>query len=158
MDPYTSSSYKSLGLCPWQRVYHVIQESLNVQVTPYMHICVVTHCKTKINEYHFIHDVLIWIQFMSLPLWVLFCHTLHWIKQFTKYKKPFISDPLLHMLEISTYMFETVQIMSLDGMNKPIIAPPRRGFWSPFGGVCSLTYCNGNFRVTMVSEPFNVIL
>ena len=39
-----------------------------------------------------------------------------------------------------------------------IIAPPRRGFWSPFGGVCSLTYCNGNFRVTMVSEPFNVIL
>ena len=38
------------------------------------------------------------------------------------------------------------------------IAPPRRGFWSPFGGVCSLTYCNGNFRVTMVSEPFNVIL
>ena len=39
-----------------------------------------------------------------------------------------------------------------------VIAPPRRGFWSPFGGVCSLTYCNGNFRVTMVSEPFNVIL
>ena len=39
-----------------------------------------------------------------------------------------------------------------------LIAPPRRGFWSPFGGVCSLTYCNGNFRVTMVSEPFNVIL
>ena len=35
---------------------------------------------------------------------------------------------------------------------------PVRGFWSWFGGVCSLTYCNGNFRVTMVSEPFNVIL
>ena len=35
---------------------------------------------------------------------------------------------------------------------------PGRGFWSWFGGVCSLTYCNGNFRVTMVSEPFNVIL
>ena len=34
---------------------------------------------------------------------------------------------------------------------------PVRGFWSWFGGVCSLTYCNGNFRVTMVSEPFNVI-
>ena len=39
----------------------------------------------------------------------------------------------------------------------PFIAPVR-GFWSWFGGVCSLTYCNGNFRVTMVSEPFNVIL
>ena len=39
-----------------------------------------------------------------------------------------------------------------------VIAPPRRGIWSPFGGVCSLTYCNGNFRVTMVSEPFNVFL
>ena len=36
--------------------------------------------------------------------------------------------------------------------------PAFRGFWSRFGGVCSLTYCNGNFRVTMVSEPFNVIL
>ena len=36
--------------------------------------------------------------------------------------------------------------------------PRVRGFWSWFGGVCSLTYCNGNFRVTMVSEPFNVIL
>ena len=35
---------------------------------------------------------------------------------------------------------------------------PVRGFWSWFGGVCSLTYCNGNFRVTMVSEPFSVIL
>ena len=41
--------------------------------------------------------------------------------------------------------------------NQSIIAPVR-GFWSWFGGVCSLTYCNGNFRVTMVSEPFNVIL
>ena len=39
----------------------------------------------------------------------------------------------------------------------PVFAPVR-GFWSWFGGVCSLTYCNGNFRVTMVSEPFNVIL
>ena len=38
------------------------------------------------------------------------------------------------------------------------VIAPRRGFWSWFGGVCSLTYCNGNFRVTMVSEPFNVIL
>ena len=36
--------------------------------------------------------------------------------------------------------------------------PALRGFWSRFGGVCSLTYCNGNFRVTMVSQPFNVIL
>ena len=36
--------------------------------------------------------------------------------------------------------------------------PALRGFWSRFGGVCSLTYCNGNFRVTMVSEPFDVIL
>ena len=36
--------------------------------------------------------------------------------------------------------------------------PCVRGFWSWFGGVCSLTYCNGNFRVTVVSEPFNVIL
>ena len=41
--------------------------------------------------------------------------------------------------------------------NCSLIAPGR-GFWSWFGGVCSLTYCNGNFRVTMVSEPFNVIL
>ena len=39
-----------------------------------------------------------------------------------------------------------------------IVIAPVRGFWSWFGGVCSLTYCNGNFRVTMVSEPFNVIL
>ena len=39
-----------------------------------------------------------------------------------------------------------------------IFIAPVRGFWSWFGGVCSLTYCNGNFRVTMVSEPFNVIL
>ena len=39
-----------------------------------------------------------------------------------------------------------------------IHCPALRGFWSRFGGVCSLTYCNGNFRVTMVSEPFNVIL
>ena len=38
------------------------------------------------------------------------------------------------------------------------IIAPVRGFWSWFGGVCSLTYCNGNFRVTVVSEPFNVIL
>ena len=38
------------------------------------------------------------------------------------------------------------------------LLPRVRGFWSWFGGVCSLTYCNGNFRVTMVSEPFNVIL
>ena len=36
--------------------------------------------------------------------------------------------------------------------------PALWGFWFRFGGVCSLTYCNGNFRVTMVSEPFNVIL
>ena len=42
-------------------------------------------------------------------------------------------------------------------ISKCVIAPVR-GFWSWFGGVCSLTYCNGNFRVTMVSEPFNVIL
>ena len=39
-----------------------------------------------------------------------------------------------------------------------LVIAPVRGFWSWFGGVCSLTYCNGNFRVTMVSEPFNVIL
>ena len=39
-----------------------------------------------------------------------------------------------------------------------VLLPRVRGFWSWFGGVCSLTYCNGNFRVTMVSEPFNVIL
>ena len=39
-----------------------------------------------------------------------------------------------------------------------LLIAPVRGFWSWFGGVCSLTYCNGNFRVTMVSEPFNVIL
>ena len=38
------------------------------------------------------------------------------------------------------------------------LLPRVRGFWSWFGGVCSLTYCNGNFRVTVVSEPFNVIL
>ena len=38
------------------------------------------------------------------------------------------------------------------------LLPRVRGFWSCFGGVCSLTYCNGNFRGTMVSEPFNVIL
>ena len=38
------------------------------------------------------------------------------------------------------------------------LLPRVRGFWSWFGGVCSLTYCNVNFRVTVVSEPFNVIL
>ena len=38
------------------------------------------------------------------------------------------------------------------------LLPRVRDFWSWFGGVCSLTYCNGNFRVIMVSEPFNVIL
>ena len=38
------------------------------------------------------------------------------------------------------------------------LLPRVRGFWSWFGDVYSLTYCNGNFRVTMVSEPFNVIL
>ena len=27
------------------------------------------------------------------------------------------------------------------------VIAPGRGFWSWFGGVCSLTYCNGNFRV-----------
>ena len=39
-----------------------------------------------------------------------------------------------------------------------MLLPRVRGFWSWFGGVCSLAYCNGNFWVTMVSEPFNVIL
>ena len=38
------------------------------------------------------------------------------------------------------------------------LLPRVRGFWSRFVGVCSLTYCNGNFRVTIVSKPFNVIL
>ena len=46
-----------------------------------------------------------------------------------------------------------LMIQPLGGVIAPV-----RGFWSWFGGVCSLTYCNGNFRVTMVSEPFNVIL
>ena len=42
---------------------------------------------------------------------------------------------------------------------KCFISLPRvQGFWYWFGGVCSLTYCNENFRVTMVSEPFNVIV
>ena len=40
----------------------------------------------------------------------------------------------------------------------PDLLPRLAGLWSRFGGVCSLTYCNGNFRVTMISEPFNVIL
>ena len=30
--------------------------------------------------------------------------------------------------------------------------PRVRGFWYGFVGVCSLTYCNGNFRFTRVSE------
>ena len=47
--------------------------------------------------------------------------------------------------------------VSIPNGTVPLI-PRVRGFWSWFGGVCSLTYCNGNFRVTMVSEPFNVIL
>ena len=50
-----------------------------------------------------------------------------------------------------------VNVKMSASMGSSIIAPGR-GFWSWFGGVCSLTYCNGNFRVTMVSEPFNVIL
>ena len=33
-----------------------------------------------------------------------------------------------------------------------------RGFWYGFVGVCSLTYCNGNFRFTRVSELLIVIL
>ena len=41
---------------------------------------------------------------------------------------------------------------------KDFLLPRVRGFWSWFGGVCSITYCNGNFRFTLVSEPFNVIL
>ena len=42
-------------------------------------------------------------------------------------------------------------------LNLDLLLPRVRGFWSRFGSVCSLTYCNGNFRVTMVSELFNVI-
>ena len=47
---------------------------------------------------------------------------------------------------------------NVSGAFTGTVIAPVRGFWSWFGGVCSLTYCNGNFRVTMVSEPFNVIL
>ena len=36
--------------------------------------------------------------------------------------------------------------------------PRVRGFWYGFVGVCSLTYCNGNFRFTRVSELLIVIL
>ena len=50
------------------------------------------------------------------------------------------------------------QLHGIDCAGKTGFIAPGRGFWSWFGGVCSLTYCNGNFRVTMVSEPFNVIL
>ena len=32
------------------------------------------------------------------------------------------------------------------------LLPRVRGFWYGFVGVCSLTYCNGNFRFTRVSE------
>ena len=47
---------------------------------------------------------------------------------------------------------------TMTGLHYKGSLPRVRGFWSWFGSVCSLTYCNGNFRVTMVSEPFNVIL
>ena len=36
--------------------------------------------------------------------------------------------------------------------------PRVRGFWYGFVGVCSLTYCDGNFRFTRVSELLIVIL
>ena len=58
---------------------------------------------------------------------------------------------MLNQCMVCLWFYETMLT------NGAIIAPVR-GFWSWFGGVCSLTYCNGNFRVTMVSEPFNVIL
>ena len=38
------------------------------------------------------------------------------------------------------------------------LLPRVRGFWYGFVGVCSLTYCNGNFRFTRVSELLIVIL
>ena len=40
----------------------------------------------------------------------------------------------------------------------PLLLPRVRGFWYGFVGVCSLTYCNGNFRFTRVSELLIVIL
>ena len=39
-----------------------------------------------------------------------------------------------------------------------LLLPRVRGFWYGFVGVCSLTYCNGNFRFTRVSELLIVIL
>ena len=51
----------------------------------------------------------------------------------------------------------SVPLHNLTALNE-LLLPRVRGFWSWFGCVCSLIYCNGNFRVTMVSEPFNVIL
>ena len=38
------------------------------------------------------------------------------------------------------------------------LLPRVRGFWYGFVSVCSLTYCNGNFRFTRVSELLIVIL
>ena len=62
------------------------------------------------------------------------------------------------MVVIFSYSFMTLIIFYDIALSVPTSLPRVRGFWSWFGGVCSLTYCNGNFRVTMVSEPFNVIL
>ena len=64
---------------------------------------------------------------------------------------------LLTLFSKFIYWVHTYHTGILRELLKELIAPVR-GFWSWFGGVCSLTYCNGNFRVTMVSEPFNVIL
>ena len=60
-------------------------------------------------------------------------------------------------LFVIDWIWLIVMATFVEASDLSVIAPGR-GFWSWFGGVCSLTYCNGNFRVTMVSEPFNVIL
>ena len=40
-----------------------------------------------------------------------------------------------------------------------VVSLPRvQGFWYGFVSVCSLTYCNGNFRFTRVSELLIIIL
>ena len=61
----------------------------------------------------------------------------------------------LHELYIDIWFI----FISLTGWGVPLVLLPRvRGFWYGFVGVCSLTYCNGNFRFTRVSQLLIVIL